>query len=68
MNSELFIQILLSVLGGIGVVTIRQLIALSNKVSSLDLKISVLGVKIEHLEHVVEKHEQQLTELKTRII
>jgi len=60
MNNETFVNILLSILGFIGVMSIKQLMSISKSIHEIKNKFSVMSTKHDYLENRVKNIEIEI--------
>lgn len=68
MSSEVFINILLALIGAALWIGVRILFNLSKTVGELNVALKVLFERLQHHEKNIERHESEIQTLKDRLL
>jgi hypothetical protein len=63
MNNETFVNILLSILGFIGVMSVKQLMSIAKSISEIKNEFSVMSTKHDYLEDRVKNIEIKINKI-----
>jgi len=63
MNNETFVNILLSILGFIGVMSVKQLMSIAKSINEIKNEFSIMSTKHDYLENRVKDIEIKINKL-----